>query len=340
MFFAAHSFEQLKVNSMKKLLTLALLPMSILTLSSSVLAQIDASKPPAVIRLVVPFAAGGSNDVIARVIAPVLAKRLGNTIIVENKPGASGAIGSDAVAKGAKDGSILLLTSSTLLTAAVTMPKTTPYDVLTAFAPVAMVGQGPMLVAVSGTTTIKTPAEFIAVAKAKPGSVTYGTSGQGSIAHMSSEMLSDAAKVQMLHVPYKGAAPALLDLASGQINMMVSNYSSLAPQIKAGRVRALAVTSKKASPSFPDLPPMEGVAPGFEAEIWVTVFAPAGTPSALVQRLNREIIEVARLPEVRTLLDADGALPMPLSPAEVALRVKDDLAAWKKIATEKNITAE
>ena len=244
------------------------------------------------------------------------------------------------MAKGAKDGSILLLTSSTLLTAAVTMPKTTPYDVLTAFAPVAMVGQGPMLVAVSGTTTIKTPAEFIAVAKAKPGSVTYGTSGQGSIAHMSSEMLSDAAKVQMLHVPYKGAAPALLDLASGQINMMVSNYSSLAPQIKAGRVRALAVTSKKVSPSFPDLPPMEGVAPGFEAEIWVTVFAPAGTPSVLVQRLNREIIEVARLPEVRTLLDADGALPMPLSPAEVALRVKDDLAAWKKIATEKNITAE
>jgi tripartite-type tricarboxylate transporter receptor subunit TctC len=157
---------------------------------------------------------------------------------------------------------------------------------------------------------------------------------------MSSEMLSDAAKVQMLHVPYKGAAPALLDLASGQINMMVSNYSSLAPQIKAGRVRALAVTSKRSSPSFPDLPPMEGVAPGFEAEIWVTVFAPAGTPSALVQRLNREIIDVARLPEVRILLDADGALPMPLSPAEVALRVKDDLAAWKKIATEKNITAE
>ncbi|MBP8087775.1 MAG: tripartite tricarboxylate transporter substrate binding protein, partial [Polaromonas sp.] len=212
-----------------------MLPLSILALTPAAQAQTDAAKPPAVIRLVVPFAAGGSNDVIARVIAPALAKRLGNTIIIENKPGAAGAIGSDAVAKGAKDGSVLLLTSSSLLTAAATMPKTTPYDVLTAFAPVAMVGQGPMLVAVSGTTTLKTPAEFVAAAKAKPGSVTYGTSGQGSIAHMSSEMLSDAAKVQMPHVPYKGAAPALLDLASGQINMMISNYSSLAPQIKAGR---------------------------------------------------------------------------------------------------------
>jgi tripartite-type tricarboxylate transporter receptor subunit TctC len=335
-----HFFKHLKVRTMKNYLTLVLFAMSMLGGASGASAQADPAKPPALIRLVVPFAPGGSNDVIARVLAPALAKRLNSTVIVENKPGASGAIGADAVAKGPKDGTMLLLTSSSLLTAAATMPKTTPYDVLTAFAPVAMVGQGPMLVAVSGTTTIKTPAEFVAAAKAKPGSVTYGTSGQGSIAHMSSEMLSDAAKVQMLHVPYKGASPALLDLASGQINMMISNYSSLVAQIKAGRVRPVAVTSRQASPSFPDLPPMDSVAPGFAAEIWVTVFAPAGTPAALVQRLNREIIEASRLPEVRSLLESDGALPMPLSPAEVAQRVKEDLAAWKKIATEKNISAE
>ena len=311
-----------------------------LAASTGVWAQAEADKLPAVIKLVVPFAPGGSNDVIARAIQPALAKRLNTTVIVENKPGAAGSIGSDMVAKAPKDGSVLLLTSSSLVTSAATMPNTTPYNVETAFSPVAMIGQGPMLVAVSASTPYKTPDEFVRAARAKPDAVTYGTAGPGSIAHMSSEMLADAARVQMLHVPYKGAAPALLDLASGQIQMMVSNYSSIVAQIKAGRVRPLAVTSKNPSPSFPDLPPMAIAAPGFSAEIWVTVFAPAGTPSALVQRLNREINEIAKSPEVRALLEADGTLPVALSPAEVAQRVKEDLAAWRKIATAKNIRAE
>ncbi len=303
-------------------------------------AQTDAERIPATIKLVVPFAPGGSNDVIARAIAPGLAKRLGTTIIIDNKPGAAGSIGADAVAKGPKDGSILLLTSSTLVTSAATMPRTTPFDVNTAFAPLALIGQGPMLLAVSATTPIKTPADFVAAARSNPGAISYGTSGPGSIAHMSSEMLAEAAKIQMLHVPYKGAAPALLDLASGQIQMMVSNYSSIVAQIKAGRVRPLAVTSRTASPSFPDLPPMGNLAPGFSAEIWVAVFAPAGTPAALVQRLNREINEAARQPEVKALLEADGTLPVALPPAEVAARIREDFAAWKKIAVAKNISAE
>lgn len=303
-------------------------------------AQTDAERIPATIKLVVPFAPGGSNDVIARAIAPGLAKRLGTTIIIDNKPGAAGSIGADAVAKGPKDGSILLLTSSTLVTSAATMPRTTPFDVNTAFAPLALIGQGPMLLAVSATTPIKTPADFVAAARSNPGAISYGTAGPGSIAHMSSEMLAEAAKIQMLHVPYKGAAPALLDLASGQIQMMVSNYSSIVAQIKAGRVRPLAVTSRTASPSFPDLPPMGNLAPGFSAEIWVAVFAPAGTPAALVQRLNREINEAARQPEVKALLEADGTLPVALPPAEVAARIREDFAAWKKIAVAKNISAE
>lgn len=325
---------------MKNFLATAIALIAGLTPGAPAMAQSDADKPPSVLRIVVPFAPGGSNDVIARVVGPALARRLNNTVIIENKPGAAGSIGADAVAKGPKDGSMLLLTSSSILTSAATMPKTTPYDVLTAFAPVAMVGQGPMLLAVSAGTPFKSPADLVGAARAQAGAVKYGTSGQGSIAHMSSEMLSDAARVQMLHVPYKGAAPALLDLASGTIDMMISNYSSLAPQIKAGRVRPLAVTSRQASPAFPDLPPMANAAPGFAAEIWVAVFAPAGTPPALVQRLNRELIEIARQPDVRALLESDGALPTPLSPAEVAVRVREDLAAWKKIATDKNITAE
>ncbi len=325
---------------MKKLPVRLMQGLLALSLSAAAWAQPEAERIPATIRMVVPFAPGGSNDVIARAIVPVLAKRLNTTIIIDNKPGAAGSIGADAVAKAPKDGSVLLLTSSTLVTSAATMPRTTPYDVNTAFTPVAMIGQGPMLLAVSATTPIKTPAEFIAAAKAKPGALSYGTSGPGSIAHMSSEMLAEASKIQMLHVPYKGAAPALLDLASGQIQMMISNYSSLVPQVKAGRVRPLAVTSRSPSPSFPDLPAMGNLAPGFSAEIWVTVFAPAGTPAALVQRLNREINEASRQPEVRTLLEADGTLPMALTPAEVAQKVREDFAAWKRIATDKNITAE
>lgn len=303
-------------------------------------AQTDTdAKIPALMKIVVPFSAGASNDNIARVIAPLLSKRLHNTVIVENKPGAAGVIGSDYVAKSPKDASVLLLTSSTFLTAAATQARL-PYDPLTAFAPVAMVGQGPLLLAVSAKTSIKSPEDLVSAARAKPGTLTYGSSGLGSIAHMASEMLSDSARIQLTHVPYKGAANALLDMAGGQIDMMISNYSSLLPQIKAGRVRAVAVTSRLPSASFPDLPTMAGVAPGFVADIWISILAPAGTPAPLVQRLNREINEIAATPEVRSLLESDGALPTPLSPAELAQRIKEDLSSWKKIATEKKIIAE
>lgn len=301
-------------------------------------AQADAPVP-SMMKIVVPFGPGASNDAIARAVAPALARRLGNTVIVENKAGAAGTIGADYVAKGPRDGSVLLLTSSTFVTAAATQSKL-PYDPLTAFAPVAMVGNGPMLVAVSAASPIRSAADLVAAARARPGKVTYGTSGVGSIAHLASEMISDAAKVQMLHVPYKGAAPALMDMAGGQIDMMVSNYSSLAPQIKGGKVRAIGVTSAQASPAFADLPPMSSVAPGFAANIWVSILAPAGTPAALVARLNREIVEIANTPEVRALLEPDGAQPTPFAPAEVAQRIKDDLAAWKQIASDKKIVAE
>jgi tripartite-type tricarboxylate transporter receptor subunit TctC len=189
-------------------------------------------------------------------------------------------------------------------------------------------------------TPIKSAAELVAAAKAKPGSLTYGTSGTGSIAHLASEMLSDAAGIRMTHVPYKGAANALMDMAGGQIDMMISNYTSLVAQIKSGKVRALAVTSAQASPAFADLPPLSSVAPGFAADIWVTVFAPGNTPAPVVARLNRELNQIAASPEVKALLEPDGATPMALSPADLARRVRDDLAIWKKIAVEKKILAD
>jgi tripartite-type tricarboxylate transporter receptor subunit TctC len=296
-------------------------------------------KIPSLIRLVVPFSAGGSNDVIARAIAPTLSRKLGTTVVVENRAGAGGVIGADNVAKSPPDGSALLLTSSSMLTAAATLPKM-PYDTLTAFTPVAMVAEGPMLLAVTAAGPHKTPAELVSAARSKPGGLSYGSAGVGSIAQLTTEMLADAAHTRLLHVPYKGASNALIDLAAGQIDIMVTNYSSVVSQIKSGKVRPLAVTSGKPSPAFPDLPTLASVAPGFAVDIWVGVFAPAGTPDALVQRLNREINEAANSSEVRALLDPDGSVPSPITPAAFADRVKVELAGWKRIAVEKKIVAE
>src|SRR5437868_1101588 len=218
-------------------------------------AALAQSTLPKTIRIVVPFSAGGSNDVIARAIALPLGKRLDIPVIVENKAGAAGVIGADYVAKSPRDGSVLLLTSSSFLTAAATQTQL-PYDPIAAFAPVAMVGRGPMLLVVSATTPFRTPADVIAAAQAKPGALNYGTAGVGSIAHLTTELLDDTAKIRMTHVPYKGAANAAVDLAAGQIQVMVSNYSTVAPLMRSGKIKALAVTSSKPHPDFPDLPPL------------------------------------------------------------------------------------
>lgn len=291
------------------------------------------------IRIVVPFSAGGSNDVIARAIAGPLGKRLDIPVIVDNRPGAAGVVGSDHVAKAVKDGSVLLLTSSSFLTAAATQSQL-PYDALTAFAPVAMIGRGPMLLAVSATAPWKSVADLVAAARAKPGAINYGTAGVGSIAHLTTELFDDTAKIRMTHVPYKGASNAAVDLAAGQIQLMISNYSTLAPLIKGGKIRSLAVTSAAAHPAFPDTPPMAASAAGFDVAIWVGVFAPAGTPQTIVDRLNQEINAIAASPEVLGVLEPDGALPEAISAAAFGARLADELKQWKAIATEHRIVAE
>jgi tripartite-type tricarboxylate transporter receptor subunit TctC len=294
---------------------------------------------PKLIRIVVPFAPGGSNDVIARALAAPLAKRLDTTVIVENKPGAAGVVGADFVAKSPKDGSVLLLTSSSFLTAAATQNQL-PYDPIAAFAPVAMVGRGPMLLVVSATTPYASPADVIAAARAKPGVLNYGTAGVGSIAHLTTELMDDTAKIQMTHVPYKGAALAAVDLAAGQIQVMISNYSTVAPLMKSGKIKALAVTSDKPHAAFPGLPPLATVAPGFNVDIWVGVFAPAGTPPSIVERLNREINAVAASADLTPVLEPDGTLPEAIGASVFSGRVKDELVLWKKIATDHKIVAE
>lgn len=294
---------------------------------------------PKMMKIIVPFSPGANNDAIARALADPLSKRLGNTIIVENRPGAGGAIGAAEVSRSPKDGSVLLLTSSTFLTTAATQPKVS-YDPLSGFAPVAMIAQGPLLLAVSAATSLKTPADLISAARAKPGDLSYGSAGVGSVGQMAAELLNANAQIKMTHVPYKGAANAIIDLASGQIQVMLSNYSSLSPMLKAGRVRAVAVTSKQASPAFPDLPPLAATVPGYSIEIWTGIFAPAGTPAQIIDRLNREINALSASPELKALLEPDGATPMSISASAFASTVKQDFAQWKQIAADNKIVAE
>lgn len=294
---------------------------------------------PKLIRLVVPFSPGASNDAIARTIAVPLAKRLDVSVIVDNRPGAAGAIGSDFVAKSPRDGSVLLLTSSTFLTVAAINPRL-PYDVLTSFAPVASVGQNPSVLAVSAGSPVNAPAELFAAARAKPGELTYGTAGVGSISHLVTEMMSAAAGVQMRHVPYKGAALAAIDLAGVQIQFMSSSYSTLSPFLKSGKVRLIAVTSRQPHPSFPGVPPLNATLPGFSNETWVAVFAPAGVPPRLIERLNREITEIAASPEVRVLFEPDGMLPLAMTPTAFTARMQQELAQWKQIVADRKIVVE
>jgi tripartite-type tricarboxylate transporter receptor subunit TctC len=294
---------------------------------------------PSVIKIIVPFSVGGSTDVMARAVATEMGTRLGTTVIVENRVGAGSLIGSDIVAKGPRDGSMLLFTTASLVTAAATAPKV-PFDVTKDLLAVALVGEGPMVVAASAASGIKTPAELVAAATAKPDSLTYGSAGVGSISHLAGELINDSAKIQTRHVPYKGTSLALIDLASGTIDWSVATYTTLVPQIQSGRVRLIGVTTSQPSPSFPGILPMASAVRGLDATTWVAMFAPPGTPAALVQRYNRELNEIAKSKAVSDQMSADGVVRMALTPEEAGTKVRSSYALWKRIATEKKILAE
>lgn len=291
---------------------------------------------PPLVRMVVPFAAGAGTDVTARALAQQLGQRLGSNVIVDNRPGASGMIGTDAVVRGPKDGSMLLLSSVSLISAAATKPNM-PFDLVNAIKPVAILGEGPMLIAVAANSPIKTPADFVAAARARQDAFTHGTGGVGTIAHMAAELLNDAGSLRMKHIPYRGAAPAVIDLASGIIDTMIAAQSTFAAQVKGGRLRVVALTSAQPSASFPGVPTMASVVPGYAADLWQAVWVPTGTPQALVERYNREINEAMKSPEMRELLQADGFATAGLKPDAADAKVRNSYATWKKLAVTKNI---
>jgi len=317
---------------------LSLLASCMLALAGSA-AQAQQAQVPTLVRIVVPALAGASNDLMARAIAPLLAARLGTNVIVENRPGASGLLGAASVAKGSRDGSQILLLSTTLVSAGATM-KVPPVDIVNDLAPVAAIAENPLVFTVSRESTIRTPADLVAAARAKPDQLTHGSGGVGTMGHIAQELFNNAAKVQIKHIPYKGTAGAMVDMMSGNIDMVIANATTVGGQVKAGRARIIGVTSRDPSPAFPGVPTMNTVAPGYDVSLWAGTWVAAGTPPSIIQRYNRELIAIARSNELAELLKADGATPLAWTPEQFAARVRNDYAQFKKLATQKNIVVE
>jgi tripartite-type tricarboxylate transporter receptor subunit TctC len=295
--------------------------------------------PTKPITMIVPYPAGGSNDVFARLVGKALGEALGQPVIVDNRPGASGNTGASVVAHSTPDGYTLAAVSSSITTNAAIQPKM-PFDVVKGFAPVAMVAKGPFIVAVNENVPVKTPAEFLAKVKAEPGKLFYASSGIGSSNQFATEMLKAATNTDIVHVPYKGMGNAVTGLIGGETQILIASGPSLLPQVRGGRIRAVAITSLQPSPIAPELPTLASVVPGYEFELWWGVLAPAGTPKAIVDKLNAAINKITASPEAKAAFLKEGALPMAITPAQFASTISADIARWQKVAKQQNIVAE
>ena len=296
------------------------------------------SKP---VRLVVTSPPGGSQDFLARLLAQQLSPILRQQLIVENRTGASGVIGLDHVAKAAPDGYTLLLGAAGTLTLVPAFNAKLPFDPVRDFAPITLLASGPFAVAVHPAVPSKTLKELIALAKAKPRSLNYGSSGTGASPHLAAELFRSMAGIDMVHVPYKGVGPALTDLLGGQIDLMFADEHLVAPHARSGRLRALAVTSATRSSVMPDLPTVsEAAIPAYAAGTWFVVLVPAGTPREIVQRLHVEIIKLLGSAELRERLLAQGMEPGGNTPEQFAALIRTEIDKWRRVVKNANIKIE
>jgi tripartite-type tricarboxylate transporter receptor subunit TctC len=292
------------------------------------------------IRLIVPFAPGGLNDTVARLMQPHLEKALRQPVIVENRPAASGIVGTDAVAKALPDGHTLLMVASSHTVVPATNAKL-PYHADRDFAAVAMIGRNPFLFVVNARTRAATLAEFIALAKASPGRINYATPGAASQSHLVTELFSQRAGIVLQHIPYRGGAPAILAMVSGETEFAVISPLASLPHIQSGSLRAIAAGGLARDPQMPDLPTVaESGFPGFEAIQWVGLLTTAGTPPDIVARLNAEVNRAIRDPDVIARLAAQGATPAGGTPGEFQAIITTDIRNWTAVARNANITAE
>ncbi len=297
--------------------------------------------PERPVRFVVGFTPGGPSDILARALGQKLAERFGQQVIVENRPGAGGNIAAELVARSAADGYTWLLGNNSILATNQSLYQKLGYDPVADFAPVALVAIQPNILVVNPGVAATSVKELIALAKSRPGELNYASSGSGAAAHLAGELFKAMTGVQMQHIPYKGAQPALTDVIAGQAQLMFATSASVIPYIKAGRLRALAVTTSKRSPSVPDLPTVaEAGVPGFEAITWHGVVVPSATSPALVERLNRDIVAVLRLPDLRERLESLGAEINTGTPRDFADYIAREIPKWAKVVRDSGARAE
>ena len=296
------------------------------------------SYPAKTVRIIVPFAPAGSTDITARIIAQKLTDAWRQQVIVDNRAGAGGNIGAELVAKAAPDGYTLLLATTGVMAINHRLYKTLPYDALRDFAPVTQIGGLPLILIVHPSLPVKSVKELIALAKAKPGQLSYASSGVGGATHMTAEVFRMLAGVDIVHIPYKGSGQAMVDLISGQVGMAFDQITSSLPHVESGKLRALAVTSARRLASVPNLPTMAeaGVA-GYEAVSWNGIAAPAGTPKDIVARIQGEIARVLQLPDIKERFFKDGIEPVGSTPEQFAAHIRSERAKWEKVVERAGI---
>ena len=297
-------------------------------------AQAYPSKP---VKMIVPYAAGGTTDVLARIMADKLTQGLGQTVVIEYKPGAGGTIGAEAAAKSPADGYTMVMGAPGSHSTATSLYAKLPYDPVKDFVPIVHVANVPNSIVVHPSLAVKSVPELIAYAKSRPGELTYGSAGTGATTHLTGELFALLANVKLTHIPYKGSGQAMVDLLGGQIQMMFENLPGAATQIRSGKIRGLAVTSLRRSAAFPDLPAVSETLPGFEVVAWFALFAPAGTPAAIVARLNAESNKALSLAEVREKIAAAGSDPIGGTSDELARFLASDIAKWTRVTREAGI---
>jgi tripartite-type tricarboxylate transporter receptor subunit TctC len=313
---------------MRRSLATACTALAVLLVPAGALAQAYPSKP---VKIIVPFAAGGPADIYARVIGEKLQGALGQAFVVENRPGGGAIVGTDAVAKSAPDGYTLLMMSNTHTVNESLIPDK-PYQLMRDLTPVAPVNYSDLVMVVHPSVAANTLTEFIALAKAKPGGLNYASSGPGTPYHMAGELFKAMANVDVVHVPYKGSSGARTDILGGQVQMMFDAITTMAPNVRAGKLRALGTSGKQRSNVLPEAPTIaEAGVPGYEAVIWLGIMAPAGTPKPIVERLNAEITRATNAPEMKEAWTRQGATALSMTPDEFGRYMRDDIEKWARI---------
>ncbi|MBU2287301.1 MAG: tripartite tricarboxylate transporter substrate binding protein [Gammaproteobacteria bacterium] len=318
-------------------LAFAALGLAAVTAASPAAAQ--AAFPDKPVKLVVPFAPGGGTDAIARALGVGMSQALGQSVIIDNKPGAGTIIGTDFVAKSRPDGYTLVVSTFAHAVNPTLMPKL-PFDTDKAFDPVILLARGPNVLVVRADSPYKTVADVLAAAKSKPGKLTFASQGNGTSAHLAGEMFDNLAQVKMIHIPYKGAGPAMTDLLGGQVDMMFATAAAATPQIQSGKLRALGVTSPAPSPEIKNVPAIAASVPGYAVESWYGLFAPAGTPPDVIVKLHDAAKKAAQSKEFRQRIEPEGLTVSAGPPEELDAFVRSEDKRWGKVVKENNLKIE